>query len=159
VSLLKAWFGDAATRDNGYLYHRLPHLSGDHSHLSTIAQMADGKVAGYFVMGENPVVGTVGGPLQRKGLRALDWLVVRDFAPTETAEFWRLAPEIERGEVCTEDIETEVLFFPAAAHTEKAAMSHTRRTIAIIESLMMPFRTFLSRSIRDTFLRVVLVSR
>jgi formate dehydrogenase major subunit len=130
VSLLKAWFGDAATRENGYLYQRLPHLSGDHSHLATIAQMADGNIEGYFVMGENPVVGTVGGPLQRKGLRALDWLVVRDFAPTETAEFWRLAPEIERGEIRPEDIPTEVFFFPAAAHTEKdGSFTNTQRLL------------------------------
>jgi formate dehydrogenase major subunit len=120
VSLLKAWFGEHATKENQFLYSRLPHVSGDHSHLATIAMMADRKVDGYFVMGENPVVGTVGGPLQRKGLRELKWLVVRDFAPTETAEFWRLAPEIDRGEVRTEDIQTEVFFFPAAAHTEKS---------------------------------------
>src|SRR5207244_7680337 len=43
----------------------------------------------------------------------------RDFAPNETAEFWLDAPEISRGEVRTEDIGTEVFFFPAAAHTEK----------------------------------------
>jgi formate dehydrogenase major subunit len=130
VSLLKAWFGAAATADNGYLFDRLPSLTGDHSHLATIAQMADGKLSGYFVMGENPVVGTVGGPLQRKGLRALDWLVVRDFAPTETAEFWRVAPEIERGEVRSEDIQTEVFFFPAAAHTEKAgSFTNTQRLL------------------------------
>jgi formate dehydrogenase major subunit len=130
VSLLKAWFGDAATPDNQFLYHRLPHLSGDHSHLATIAMMADRKLEGYFVMGENPVIGTVAGPLQRKGLRALDWLVVRDFAPTETAEFWRLAPEIERGEVRTCDIATEVFFFPAAAHSEKdGSFTNTQRLL------------------------------
>jgi formate dehydrogenase major subunit len=130
VSLLKAWFGDAATRDNDYLFGRLPSLTGDHSHLATIAQMADHKLSGYFVIGENPVVGTVGGPLQRKGLRALDWVVIRDFAPTETAEFWRQAPEIESGEIRTEDIQTEVLFFPAATHTEKAgSFTNTQRML------------------------------
>jgi formate dehydrogenase major subunit len=130
VSLLKAWFGDAATADNDYLFGRLPALTGEHSHLGTVAQMADGKLSGYLVLGENPVVGTVGGPLQRKGLRALDWLVVRDFAPTETAEFWRVAPEIERGEVRTEDIQTEVFFFPAATHTEKdGSFTNTQRLL------------------------------
>jgi len=130
VSLLKAWFGDAATKDNEYLFGRLPHLTGSHSHLQTIADMADGKVAGYFVIGENPVVGTVDGALQRKGLRELDWLVVRDFAPTETAEFWRVAPEIDRGEIRPEDIATEVFFFPAATHTEKdGTFTNTQRLL------------------------------
>lgn len=85
----------------------------------TVADMADGKIAGYFVMGENPVVGSVNGRLQRKGLRNAKWVVVRDLVRTETAEFWRRGPEFERGEVRPEEIDTEVFFFPAAAHTEK----------------------------------------
>jgi formate dehydrogenase major subunit len=130
VSLLKAWFGEHAMKANDYLFDTLPMLTGDHSHMATISLMADNKVRGYFVIGENPVVGTVGGPLQRKGLRKLDWLVVRDFAPTETAEFWRSAPEIASGEVKVEDIQTEVFFFPAAAHTEKAgSFTNTQRLL------------------------------
>ena len=130
VSLLKAWYGDAAAAENGYCFHYLPAITADHSHMNTVADMADGTVKGYFVMGENPVVGTVNGPLQRKGLRALEWLVVRDFQLTETAEFWRDAPEIHRGDVKTEDIGTEVFFFPAAAHTEKdGSFTNTQRLL------------------------------
>ena len=62
--------------------------------MTTVTQMADGQLKGYFVMGENPVVGSMNGPLQRKGLRHLKWLVVRDFQVTETADFWRDGPEI-----------------------------------------------------------------
>jgi formate dehydrogenase major subunit len=130
VSLLKAWFGEAATFQNGWCYHYLPNLTGDHSHMTTVADMADGAVKGYFVMGENPTVGSMHGALHRKAMRELDWLVVRDFAPTETAEFWRDAPEIHRGEVRTEDIKTEVFMFPAAAHTEKdGAFTNTQRML------------------------------
>lgn len=130
VSLLKAWFGDAATRENDWCYNYLPTLTGDHSHMNTVTDMADGKVKGYFVMGENPVVGSMNGPLQRKGLRALDWLVVRDLALIETAEFWRSAPEIERGEIRPQNIKTEVFFFPAAAHTEKdGSFTNTQRLL------------------------------
>ncbi len=130
VSLLKAYWGDDATEHNEYGYHYLPRLSGDHSHQVTVAAMADGVVKGYFVMGENPAVGSMHGQLQRKGLRELDWLVVRDFAPTETAEFWKTAPEIERGEVRPEDIGTEVFFFPAATHTEKdGSFTNTQRLL------------------------------
>jgi len=130
VSLLKAWYGAAATAENDYCFNHLPAITGDHSHMNTVADMADGAVKGYFVMGENPVVGTVNGPLQREGLRALEWLVVRDFQLTETAEFWRDAPEIHRGEVRPEDIGTEVFFFPAAAHTEKeGSFTNTQRLV------------------------------
>ena len=33
VSLLKAWWGDAATADNDFCFDYLPRLTGDHSHL------------------------------------------------------------------------------------------------------------------------------
>jgi formate dehydrogenase major subunit len=130
VSLCKAWFGTAATKENDYLFDRLPRLTGEHSHMTTVAEMADGKVKGYFVMGENPTVGSMHGALHRKALRKLDWLVVRDLALIETAEFWRTAPEIERGEVKPEEIQTEVFFFPAAAHTEKSgSFTNTQRML------------------------------
>ncbi len=130
VSLMRAWFGDKATEANEWCYDYLPMLTGDHSHMNTVVDMVDGTVKGYFVMGENPVVGSMNGALQRKGLRQLDWLVVRDFQLTETAEFWREAPEIERGEVKPDEIGTEVFFFPAAAHTEKdGSFTNTQRLL------------------------------
>ncbi len=130
VSLMKAWFGDAAGKENDWCYDYLPTLTGDHSHMNTVADMADGNVKGYFVMGENPSVGSMNGALHRKGLRKLDWLVVRDFQLIETAEFWRVAPEIQSGEVRPEDIATEVFFFPAAAHTEKdGTFTNTQRLL------------------------------
>ena len=130
VSLMKAYFGDAARKENDYLFNSLPRLTGNHSHMTTVAQMADGKLQGYFVMGENPVVGSMNGALQRKGLRNLKWLVVRDFALTETAEFWRKGPEFESGELRPEDVQTEVFFFPAATHTEKdGSFTNTQRML------------------------------
>ncbi len=130
ISLLKAWFGPAAHEGNDYLFGHLPRLTGNHSHMQTVADMADGRVKGYFVMGENPAVGSMNGALQRKGLRQLEWLVVRDFTLIETAEFWRRAPEIQRGEVNPEDIQTEVFFFPASAHTEKdGSFTNTQRLL------------------------------
>jgi len=130
VSLLKAWFGPAAGPGNDWCYDYLPRLSGDHSHLTTVADMADGQIEGYFVMGQNPSVGSVHGALQRKGLRNAKWMVVRDFAPNETAEFWKDAPEIRRGEVRPQDIATEVFFFPSAAHTEKdGTFTNTQRLV------------------------------
>jgi formate dehydrogenase major subunit len=130
VSLLKAWFGERATRDNGFAFDHLPRLSGDHSHMATVADMADGQVKGYFLMGENPTVGSMHGALHRKAFRQLEWLVVRDFTVTESADFWRDAPEIARGEIRPEEIKTEVFFLPAAAHTEKdGTYTNTQRLL------------------------------
>jgi formate dehydrogenase major subunit len=130
ISLLKAWFGPEARKDNDYRFAWLPKLTGDHSHMSTVSDMADGKIRGYFVMGENPAIGSANGALQRKGLRNLEWLVVRDLVLTETADFWRTAPEVRNGTVRPEDIQTEVFFFPAAAHTEKeGSFTNTQRLL------------------------------
>ena len=52
--------------------------------------MADGKLQGLLRDGREPrgrLARTA--RLQREGLRNLEWLVVRDFVLTETAEFWR----------------------------------------------------------------------
>lgn len=128
VSLLKAWYGEAATAENDYCFSHIPRMTGDHSHMTTVNEMANGGIEGYFVMGENAAVGSPNAALQRKGLRKLDWLVVRDFTLIETAEFWRASPEHDRGEVRAEDIATEVFFFPAATHTEKSgSFTQTQR--------------------------------
>ena len=92
--------------------------------------MLDGTVEGYFLLGENPAVGSAHGRMQRLGMAHLKWLVVRDLALIETATFWKDAPEIETGELRTEDIGTEVFFFPAAAHVEKdGSFTQTQRVL------------------------------
>jgi formate dehydrogenase major subunit len=83
-----------------------------------------------FLMGQNPAVGAPNSRLQRKALSKLKWLAVRDMVEVESANFWRESPEIERGELKTEDIETEVFFFPAAGHAEKeGAFTNTQRLL------------------------------
>ena len=60
----------------------------------------------------------------------LKWLVVRDLNLIESATFWKDAPEIETGELRTEDIGTEVFFFPAASHVEKdGTFTQTQRML------------------------------
>jgi formate dehydrogenase major subunit len=130
VSLLKAWWGEAATYENEFAFDYLPRIDEDHSHYKTVTEMEDNKLAGYFVMGENPAVGSANSKLQRLALAKLDWLVVRDLAEIETATFWQDAPEIETGELVTEEIGTEVFLMPAAAHTEKdGSFTNTQRLL------------------------------
>jgi formate dehydrogenase major subunit len=75
-------------------------------------------------------VGSANTRLQRLGMAQLDWLVVRDFSLIESATWWQDGPEIETGELRTEDIPTEVFFFPAAAHTEKSgSFTNTNRWV------------------------------
>ncbi|MFK0264114.1 formate dehydrogenase [Streptomyces angustmyceticus] len=128
VSLLKAYYGDAATPDNDFCFDHLPRLTGSHSTYDTVMAQLDGECRGYFLMGENPAVGSANTRLQRLAMARLDWLVVRDFSLIESATWWRNGPEIETGELRTEDIGTEVFFLPAAAHTEKSgSFTNTNR--------------------------------
>jgi formate dehydrogenase major subunit len=130
VSLLKAWWGEAATADNDFCYDYLPRLTGTHSTYETVVAQIEGRCQGYFLFGENPAVGSANGRMQRAGLAALDWLVVRDLVMIESATFWQNGPELETGEMRTEDIGTEVFFLPAAAHTEKnGSFTNTQRML------------------------------
>jgi len=130
VSLLKAWFGDAATPENDFGFGHLPKITGNHAHFPTMMRAVDGGLDGLIVMGQNPAVGSPNGGLMRRALRGLRWLVVRDLAEIETATFWRDAPEVLAGEVRPEEIETEVFLMPAATHVEKAgSFTQTQRMV------------------------------
>jgi formate dehydrogenase major subunit len=130
ISLLKAWYGEHARRDNQFCYPFIPKLTGDHSQLPMTLAMVEGVVKGQFVFGQNPVVGAVNSELVQRGLAKLDWLVVRDFAMTETAEFWRNGGPIQRGEPTPQQIGTEVFFFPSAMAAEKGGtMTNTTRLV------------------------------
>ncbi|HEY1777569.1 MAG TPA: formate dehydrogenase [Solirubrobacteraceae bacterium] len=130
VSLLNAWWGPAASAENDWCFDYLPRLTGSHSTYDTVMEQVKGTVKGYFLFGQNPAVGSANNRMQRLGMSKLDWLVVRDFSLIESATWWKDGPEIESGEMRTEDIATEVFFFPAAAHTEKeGTFTNTQRMV------------------------------
>jgi formate dehydrogenase major subunit len=130
VSLLKAWWGAAATEQNDYRFDYLPRITGSHSTYDTVIAQQEGICKGYFLYGENPAVGSANTKMQRLGMAKLDWLVVRDFNLIESATWWQDGPEIESGELRTEEIGTEVFFFPAASHTEKdGSFTNTNRML------------------------------
>lgn len=139
VSLLKAYFGDAATAENDWCYGHLPRLTGDHGTYRTVLDMIDGKVKGYFLLGQNPAVGSAHGRAQRLGMAKLDWLVVRDLYMIESATFWKDSPEVETGEIVPEECATEVFFLPAASHVEKeGTFTQTQRLLQWREKAVEP---------------------
>src|SRR5207237_6519058 len=72
VSLLKAYFGEAATPQNDFGFDWVPKVTGDISHLGYWLDMAGGKLEGLFVMGQNL---TVGAPNSGRGREALAKMV------------------------------------------------------------------------------------
>jgi len=130
ISMLKAWWGDAARADTGWAYDYLPRLTGPHGTYQTVTQMLADAVEGYFLLGQNPAVGSANGRQQRLAMSHLKWLVVRDLNMIESATWWKDGPEIASGELRPQDVATEVFFMPAASHTEKAgSFTQTQRLL------------------------------
>jgi len=115
VSLLKAWYGDAATNGNDFAYHFLPKVTAgeNYSHIALYEAMYAGSVSGLIVFGTNPAVSGPNLNLERKALEKLDLMVVMDLWETDTSVFWK-APGVNSA-----DIKTEVFLLPAAASMEK----------------------------------------
>jgi formate dehydrogenase major subunit len=157
ISLLKAWYGDAATSANDFEYDRLPKMEGDWSQLATFAKMAEGKVKGLFLVGQNPAVGAPNAKLNRAALRQLDWLVVRDWFEHESANYWYADPDI----VDPRKIKTEVFLLPAAISAEKdGCVTNTDRLIQWHEQAADPpgdcrsdtwFFYHLGRRLKDSY--------
>jgi formate dehydrogenase major subunit len=114
TTLLKAWYGSAATKDNDYAYDYLPKTSGNYSWIPLFEAMHAGSIKGLICMGQNPAVSGPNSRLERKALNNLDWLVVMDLFETETASFWK-APGVNPA-----DVKTEVFMLPAVDALEKA---------------------------------------
>ena len=122
--LLKAWYGAAATAENGWAFDYLPKTGGNYSWIPLFEALHAGKLEGLFAMGQNPAVSGPNARFERKALGNLDWLVVMELFETETAAFWR-APGVDPATV-----KTEVFLLPAADAMEKAGtLSNSGRLI------------------------------
>ncbi len=135
VSLLKAFYGDAAKAENDYGYQWLPkRASADaYSHQHIFVDMYKGVIKGFLADGQNPAVGGPNAKLARAALGKLDWLVVKDIFVTETAEFWKAPGAVAK------DIKTEVFFLPAAPAAEKdGSLTNTMRLIQWHERAVKP---------------------
>ena len=129
VSYLKSMYGTAATPQNDFGYSWHPKISGDHSHMPMFVAMAEGHVKGMLCIGQNPAT-SINASLERQGLRNLQWLVVKDNFITETASFWSKAPEVVSKNIKSEDIQTEVFFFPSAQVAEvEGSFTNTQRML------------------------------
>ena len=135
VSLLKAFYGDAATKDNDFGYDWLPKRAkaDAYSHQHIFVDMYNGVIKGFLADGQNPAVGGPNAKLARAAMQKLDWLVVKDIFLTETADIWK-APGVK-----PKDVKTEVFFLPAAPAAEKdGSLTNTMRLIQWHEKAVTP---------------------
>jgi formate dehydrogenase major subunit len=116
VSMMKTFYGDAATKQNGWAYDYLPKVDRNYSWVNMWDNMYNGIVKGIFAFGMN---GVAIGPDSNKNIEALkkaDWLVVGEIYPDETSEFWK-SPGITANE--QKKIQTTVYRLPCAGFAEK----------------------------------------
>jgi len=115
VSLLKAWYGPAAIKDNDFCFNYLPKCNPgvNYTHIGMFEAMGQDKIKGLWNWGQNPASGGPNSNGAREALGNLDWLVVADIWMNETSEFWK------RPGVNPSDIKTEVFVLPAACSYEK----------------------------------------
>jgi formate dehydrogenase major subunit len=116
VSFMKALYGDAATKQNGWAYDYLPKVDRNYSWGQLWDNMYNGIVKGIFAVGMN---GVAIGPDSKKNIDALkkaEYLIVGEIYPDETSEFWK-SPGITQDEM--KQIQTTVYRLPCAGFAEK----------------------------------------
>jgi formate dehydrogenase major subunit len=113
VSILKAWYGNTATKDNEFAFDYIPKPAGNSSWMSIFDQALKGKMEGVILSG---MTATSIGPDSTQVLQALSnlkWLVVMDAFPTTSSEFWH-GPGMDPSK-----IQTEVFLLPCTHWIEK----------------------------------------
>ena len=113
VSLLKAWYGDAATASNEFAFSFIPKPARNSSWMSIYDQALKGQMQGLIL---NGMTATSIGPDSNRvmdALARLKWLVVMDPLPTTSSEFWR-RPGANRS-----SIQTEIFMVPTTHWIEK----------------------------------------
>jgi formate dehydrogenase major subunit len=115
VSLLKAHYGAAATKDNDFGFSWLPKLDDGQnaSWLMLFDEMYKGKFKGFFAWGQNPACSGSNAGKTREAMAKLDWMVNVNLFDNETGSFWK-GPGVNPA-----NIKTEVFELPCALSTEK----------------------------------------
>ncbi len=118
VSLLKAYWGDAANKENDFAYDYLPKAGkgfqgAGYSWIPLFEAMGAGTIKGLLIWGMNPAVGSPNLNQTYQALDKLEWLAAFDLWETDTSVFWK------RPGANPKDIKTEVFLFPAADSLEK----------------------------------------
>ena len=117
VSLMKSWFGDAATKENNWCFDWLPKLDKVYDVLQVFELMHQGKLNGYFCQGFNPLAAFPNKAKIGVGLAKLKYLVVIDPLATETSCFWENHGEYN--DVDPTKIQTEVIRLPSTCFAEE----------------------------------------
>ena len=132
INLLKAWFGDAATKENDYCFGLLPirNTTQNDSIYVQFEKAIEGKMKCIYFAGQNPMVSNPNIGNVHRGMRKLDSVIVEDLYLNETASFWERPDSPEGDPIDPKDIQTEVIFLPACSYLEReGTMTNSMRMI------------------------------
>ena len=137
VSLMKSYYGPAATRENRFAYDWLPKSDGGYDALDIFERMHQGKMNGFLCMGFNPL-GSV--PNKKKlsaAMSKLKYMVIIDPLETETSEFWKNYGPLN--DVDAAKIQTEVFRFPSNCFAEEdGSFTNSSRVLSWKEAAVPP---------------------
>src|SRR5690606_9499694 len=89
VSLMKSWWGDAATAYNDWCFNHLPKLDKPYDMLQAYELMNQGKIHGYICQGFNPLASAPNKGKLISAFSKLKYMVSMDPLETETIAFWQ----------------------------------------------------------------------
>lgn len=117
TSLMKAYYGNAATAENNFAYDWLPKRDTAYDVLAIFERMHQGKMNGFIVQGFNPLAAMPNKKKLSQAMAKLKYLVIIDPLETETSEFWKNFGPLN--DVDATKIATEVFRFPATCFAEE----------------------------------------
>jgi formate dehydrogenase-N alpha subunit len=128
-SLMKSYYGKAATPENNFCFDWVPKLAGGYDALHLFELMHQGKMNGFIAQGFNPLATVPNKNKLSAALSKLKFLVVIDPLESETGEFWKNFGPLN--DVKSEDIPTEVFRLPSTCFAEEEGSLTNSSRIAI----------------------------
>ncbi|MCC7069387.1 MAG: formate dehydrogenase-N subunit alpha, partial [Burkholderiales bacterium] len=129
VSLMKSYYGKAATAENHFCYDWVPKLEGGFDIMHIFELMHQGKMTGMLSQGFNPLATVANKNKLSAALGKLKYLVIIDPLETETSEFWQNYGPYNDAK--PESIQTEVFRLPAACFAEEEGSFTNSSRVAI----------------------------
>lgn len=137
TSVMKAWYGDAATPENDFAFDWFPKRDADYDIMAVFERMHQGQMNGYVVQGFNPLASMCNKTKMSAALAKLKYLVVIEPLETETSEFWKNFGPLN--DVDSKAIQTEVIRLPASCFAEDSGtFTSSGRTIQWKDAALPP---------------------
>jgi formate dehydrogenase-N alpha subunit len=137
TSLMKSYYGAAATAENDFAYDWIPKRDAGYDILHMFELMHQGKMNGFICQGFNPLAAVPNKKKLSAAFAKLKYLVVMDPLETETSEFWKNYGPLN--DVDPAKIATEVFRFPTSCFAEETgSFTNSSRVISWKEKALDP---------------------